>query len=174
MSIEITFDKLLRTEVFIGNIDARLSDHRRFWTDFVAPFVYSEIDDIFDSQGDGTWADLDPRYAARKAVTHPGKGILRRDDTYFDAATGPNAPGSLLQVSPLEMVIGVDGGYFESQFGVNYPALHEGGNSKTNLPQRSVYGLIPRGEGFEERLGQLGEKWQREEIAILERSLNGA
>ena len=171
---DIRVDGVSGIEILLHGLDARLSDLSRFWTDFVAPFVYSETDDIFDSQGDGTWADLDPRYAARKAVTHPGKGILRRDDTYFDAATGPNAPGSFLQVSPLELVIGVDGGYFEAQFGVNYPALHEGGNSKTNLPQRSVYGLIPRGEGFEERLGQLGEKWQREEIAILERSLNGA
>ena len=171
--IDVNIAGVSGIEVLLSGIDARLQNMTPFWTDYVSPFVYAESDDIFDSQGHGTWADLDPRYAKRKAVTHPGKGILRRDDTYFDAATGPNAPGSFLQVSPLELVIGVDGGYFEAQFGVNYPALHEGGNPKTNLSQRSVYGLIPRGERFEERLGQLAEKWQKEEIQILERSLRG-
>ena len=171
MPIEITFDKLLKTEVFIGNIAVRLQDATRFWTDFVMPFTYGEIDDIFDTGGRGLWADLDPIYAPRKAVTHPGKGILRRDDTYFEAATRQNAPGSLADISPLELVLGVSGGYFESNFGINYPALHEEGNEETNLSARPVYGLIAVGERFEERLGQLGEKWQREEIAILERSL---
>ena len=165
--LDINFDTLLRTEIFIGNIDARLQDHTRFWTDFVAPFTYGEIDDIFDSEGRGQWADLDPLYAARKAITHPGQGILRRDGTYFKAATRPNHPGSIAEFGPTEMVLGVSGDYFESTFGANYPGLHEEGNE--NLSARSVYELIAAGERFEERIAQLGEKWQREEIAILER-----
>ena len=155
--------------VLLTGIDARLSNLTPFWTDYVAPFVRAEAGDIFESEGEGTWAALDPRYARRKARTHPGKGILRRDDTYYTAATRQNAPGSVMRVSPLELVIGVDGGYFESRFGINYPALHESGNPKTHLSQRSVYGLIPRGEGFDARLGRLGEKWQSEEIAVLEK-----
>ena len=156
MSIEITFESLLRTEVFIGNLDARLQDHRRFWTDFVAPFVYGEVDDIFASRGDGQWADLDPRYARRKSVTHPGKSILRRDDAYFDAATGSTAPGSLLEASPLELVIGIDGGYFESQFGVNYPAVHEGvtlaGTSRRGLSIVSFRGVNGLRNGWDSSL----------------------
>ena len=167
---DITFDTLLRTEVFINTIDARLRDYRRFWTDFVAPFTYAEIDDVFHTGGRGLWADLDPIYAARKAVTHPGKGILRRDDTYFDAATTPGHPGSLVEVRQTELGVGVSGGYFESTFGVNYPGLHEEGNDATHLSARPVYDLIVAGERFEERLGQLGEEWQREELAQLERS----
>ena len=158
--LDINFDSLLRTEVFIRGLDQRLQDHRRFWTDFVSPFTYAEIDDIFDTGGRGLWADLDPIYAARKSQAFPGKDILRRDDTYFKAATTPSHPNSFLEVSPTELVLGVSG--------LGYPAFHEEGAE--NLSARPVYELIAAGERFEERISQLGEKWQREEIAILERS----
>ncbi len=167
--LDINFDSLLRTQTFINNLDARLQDHRRFWTDYITPFVLDEIDDIFDTGGRGLWADLDPLYAARKSVTHPGKGILRRDDTYFKAATTPSHPGSVAEVGPTELVLGVSGAYFESTFGDNYPGIHEEGNDEQNLSARPVYELIVAGERFEERIGQLGEKWQREEIAAAER-----
>ena len=168
--LDINFDSLLRTEVLISGFSSTLGDFRRFFTDFVMPFTYGEIDDIFDTGGRGLWKNLDPLYAARKSVTHPGKGILRRDDTYFKAATTPSHPGSVAEVRPTELVLGVSGAYFESTFGVNYPALHEEGNEEQNLSARPVYALIAAGERFEQRLGQLGEKWQREEIAAAERS----
>ena len=159
--LDINFDSLLRTEVFIRGLDQRLQDHRRFWTDFVVPVhVIAEIDDIFDTGGRGLWADLDPIYAARKSQAFPGKDILRRDDTYFKAATTPSHPNSFLEVSPTELVLGVSG--------LGYPAFHEEGAE--NLSARPVYELIAAGERFEERISQLGEKYQREEIAILERS----
>ena len=158
--VDITFDSLLRTEAFINNIDQRLQDYRRFWTDYTAPFVFNEIDDIFDTGGRGLWKNLDPLYAARKSVTHPGKGILRRDDTYFKAATTPSHPNSFLEVSPTELVLGVSG--------LGYPGIHEEGAE--DLSARPVYELIAAGERFEERMGQLGEKWQRSEIAAAERS----
>ena len=169
--IDINFDMLLRVEGFIDRIEMRLRNFTRFWTDFVAPFTYGEIDDIFESEGYGSWAPLDPIYAARKAVTHPGTGILERDGTYRDAATHPNHAGSLAEVNPTELVLGVSGTYFESTFGANYPGVHEEGNDDQNLSARPVYELIVAGERFEERIGQLGEKWQREEIAILQRSI---
>ena len=169
--IDINFDSLQKTEVFISGLDQRLQNHTRLWRDFVAPFTFSEIDDIFDSGGRGLWADLDPLYAARKSRASPGKGILRRDDTYMEAATSPNHPGSIAEFGPTELVLGVSGAYFESTFGANYPALHEEGNDEQNLSARPVYELIAAGERFEERITQLGEKWQREEIAVLERSV---
>ena len=165
--LDINFDSLLRTEVFISGISSTLSDFRRFFTDFVMPFTYGEIDDIFDTGGRGLWADLDPLYAARKSRAFPGKGILRRDDTYMEAATSLNHPGSIAEFGATEMVLGVSGDYFESTFGANYPALHEEGEGDASRP---VYELIAAGERFEERISQLGEKYQREEIAILERS----
>ena len=157
--LDIHFDSLLRTEVFISGLDQRLQNHTRLWTDFVAPFTFGEIDDIFDTGGRGLWADLDPLYAARKAVAYSGKGILRRDDTYFKAATTPSHPNSFLEVSPTELVLGVSG--------LGYPAFHEEGAE--NLSARPVYELIAAGAAFEERITQLGEKWQREEIAAAER-----
>ena len=95
----------------------------------------------------------------------PGKGILRRGDVYFEAATSLNHPGNLAEFGPTEMVLGVDGMYFESNFGANYPAIHESGHEEGNLSSRSVYELIVAGERFEERIGQLGEKYFQEEIA---------
>ena len=161
--LDINFDALLRTQTFINNLEARLQDHRRFFTDFVAPLTYGEIDDIFDTGGRGLWANLDPIYAARKAVAYPGKDILRRDDTYFKAATTPSHPNSFLEVSPTELVLGVSG--------LGYPTYHEEGIDAQNLSARPVYDLIVAGERFEERVGQLGEKWQEEEIAAASRGL---
>ncbi|MYC74953.1 hypothetical protein F4X10_06610 [Candidatus Poribacteria bacterium] len=162
--IGINFDTLLRTEVFISRISSALGDFRRLFTDYLAPFAYAEIDDIFETEGRGSWAAVDPIYAARKAVSHPGKGILEREGTYRNAATHPNHPGSLVEVSQTELVLGVRGTYFESTFGANYPGLHEAGNDDQNLSARPVYELIAAGERFEQRMGQLGEKWSREEI----------
>ena len=165
--VDINFDALLRIERFISGLDQRLQNQTRLWMDFVAPFTFGEIDDIFDTGGHGQWSVLDPLYAARKAVTHPRQGILRRDGTYFEAATNANHPGSIAEFGATEMVLGVSGDYFESTFGANYPALHEEGEGDASRP---VYELIAAGERFEERISQLGEKYQREEIAILERS----
>lgn len=169
--IGINFDTLLRTEVFLSEISAALGDFRRFFTAYLAPFTYAEIDDIFETEGRGAWAPLDPIYAARKAVSHPDKGILTLDGTYRNAATHPNHPGSWVEVSQTELVLGVRGTYFESTFGANYPGLHEEGNDDQNLSARPVYELIAAGEGFAQRMGQLGEKWQREAITTLQRNL---
>ncbi len=169
--VDIHFDTLLRVEALVEKIGARLENYTRFWMDFVTPFTLGEIEDIFQTGGRGSWAHLDPLYAARKAVSHPEKGILRRSDVYFGAATSLNHPGNLAEFGPTEMVLGVRDAYFESTFGANYPAIHEAGTAEGNLSARSVYALIVAGERFEERMGQLGEKWQEAEIAVLERGL---
>lgn len=169
--VDINFDTLLRAEALVEKISAGLENYTRFWRDFVTPFTLGEIEDIFQTGGRGAWAHLDPLYAARKAVSHPGKGILRRSDVYFEAATSLNHPGNLAEFGPTEMVLGVSGAYFESTFGANYPAIHEEGNEEGHLSARSVYELIVAGERFEESLAQLGEKWQREEIAVVERGV---
>lgn len=153
--MNINFDALLRLQVFISNIDASLRDQRRFWTQYVSPFAYGEIDEIFYTGGRGLWPDLDPIYAARKDVTHPGQGILRREDAYYRAATGPNRAQSVYDVSSTELVIGTT---------VEHAAYHEEGRGVRGRP---VYELIAAGERFEERLGQLGEKYQQETITSL-------
>ena len=167
--VDINFETLQKAEGLLENIDTRLQDYRRFWIDYVSPFTLGEIDDIFETEGRGQWAELDPLYAIQKSRAFPGKGILRRDDTYFDAATSLSHPGNIAEFGPTEMVLGVSGTYFESTFGANYPGLHEEGNDEQNLSARPVYELIAAGERFEQRIAQLGEKWQREEIATAER-----
>ena len=171
MRIDINFDALLGIETFMSEIAQRLQNQTRLWMDFVAPFTFDEVDAIFETEGYGQWSGLDPLYAARKAVTHPGQPILRRDGNYMEAATSLGHPGNIAEFGATEMVLGVSGDYFESTDGENYPALHEVGNDEQNLSARPVYELIAAGERFEERISQLGEKWQREEIAILERSI---
>lgn len=157
--LDINFQTIQRAEALVDRISAGLGNYRRFWTDFVAPFVYDEIDDIFHTGGRGTWAELDPLYAARKAVAFPGKGLLRRGDDYFKAATTPSHANSFAEVGPTELVLGVSG--------LGYPAFHEEGTE--DLSARPVYELIAAGERFEERIGQLGEKWTSEEFAAAER-----
>ena len=168
--VDINFDTLLRVEALVEKIGASLQNYTRLWRDFVTPFTVGEIDDIFETGGRGMWKDLDPLYAARKSLAFPGKGILRRGDVYFEAATSLDHPGNLAEFGPTEMVLGIDGAYFESKFGANYPAIHESGHEEGNLSSRSVYELIVAGERFEERMAQLGEKWQDEEIAAAERN----
>ena len=169
MRIDINFDTLPKTEVCIRGLDRRLRDLSRLWTDFIAPFVFDEADDVFETEGYGRWHPLNVVYAARKARTHPGKGILQREGTYKEAATNPQHPGSLAEYSSTELVLGVRGSYFRSKFGVNYPAVHEVGNDERNIPMRFVYAAIAANPRFNERVGQLADKYQREEIAILER-----
>lgn len=169
--VDINVDTLLRAEALVEKIGASLQNYTRLWRDFVMPFTVGEIDDIFETGGRGMWKNLDPLYAARKAVSHPGKGILRRGDVYFEAAASLGHPGNLAAFGPTEMVLGVSGAYFESNFGTNYPAIHEGGTAEGNLSSRSVYALIVAGERFEERMAQLGKRWQSQEVAAAERSL---
>ena len=56
-------------------------------------------------------------YAAAKAITHPGKTILRRDDNYIQAATSTAHPGNIAHFGPSEMVWGIDGGYLKLRYG---------------------------------------------------------
>ena len=85
--LNINFDSLQKTEVFISGLDQRLQNHTAVLERLSLHHSLSvRSTDIFGSGGRGLWAGLDPLYAARKAVTHPGKGILRRDGTYMEAA----------------------------------------------------------------------------------------
>lgn len=145
--------------ILLSGIGNQLTDFRRFYRDYLSQYVYDRIDDIFDSQGDGTWAALSSSYEAQKARQFPGKPILRRTDRYFRAATGPNRPMSFTRITPTELVMGVT---------VPYAIYHEDGTGRRHRP---VYSLIPRDPQFNEHITQLAEKWKREEITILERSL---
>ena len=165
--ITIEFDTL-KLQAYLSEVESKLTDYTRLWSDFIAPLVVSEIAEVFETEGRGEWPPLHPVYAAEKEITHPGKTILRRDDNYIQAATSTSHPGNIARFSSSEMVWGVDGGYFEAVYGENYPEKHETGDG---LPARPVFELIAVGGRLDENIEQLTEKWAREEIAEVERRL---
>ena len=166
--IHIDFSDLLKLQAYVTETESRLTDRTRLFSDFIAPLVAGEIAEVFETEGRGEWPPLNPEYEAAKAITHPGKTILRRDDNYIQAATSTSHPGNIARFSPSEMVWGVDGGYFEAVYGENYPEKHETGDG---ISARPVYDLILVGGRLDENIEQLTEKWAREEIAEVERRL---
>lgn len=159
---------LLRLQGYLNELETKLTDYTRLWSDFITPLVIGEIAEVFETEGRGEWPPLHPVYAAEKEITHPGKTILRRDDNYIQAATSTAHPGNISRFSPTEMVWGVDGGYFEAVYGENYPEKHETGDG---VPTRPVFDLITVGGRLDENIEKLTEKWAREEIAEVERRL---
>ena len=126
-----------------------------------------EIAFLFETEGRGEWDSLSAHYEAAKAITHPGKTILRREDNYIQAATSASHPGNIFRVSSNELEWGVDGGYFEAAYGYDYPSAHEEGRG--NLPSRPVFDLIAATGRLDDNIEVLIDKWATEEIAEFER-----
>ena len=166
--IEVRIDGLSKLQAYITELEHQLTDRTRLFSDFIAPLVAGEIAEVFETEGRGEWLPLNPEYEAAKAITHPGKTMLRRDDNYIQAATSTSHPGNIARFGPSEMIWGVNGGYFEAIYGENYPEKHETGEW---LPARPVFELITVGGRLDENIEQLTEKWAREEIAEVERRL---
>lgn len=142
----------------LTGLDRRLKDLSPFWRDYVAPYTYNVIERIFRTEGYNQWDELNPQYAARKNITHPGQPILRRDDVYYQAATGPDHSDSVTNIEPLSLILGVE---------TAYAGFHEQGTDR--LPQRAVYALIPALLDFDRDVAQLGEDYTRDVINNLER-----
>ena len=166
MPIRIDFSDLDTFQLYLRALDSRLSDLRPFWKDDAAPLVQGETAEIFLTEGRGEWADLHPAYAAEKEITHPGKTILRRDDHYITAATSTSHPANVFEASETEMVYGIDGGWFSSRFGDNYPERHELG---IGVPQRQVFGKLTETGELDANTARLLDKWSNNEIAEVER-----
>lgn len=164
--IEVRIDGLSRLQAYVIELERRLTDRTRLFSDFIAPLIAGEIAEVFETEGRGEWPALHPAYAAEKAITHPGKTILRRDDNYLQAATSTRHPGNIAHFGPSEMIWGVDTGYFEAVYGEPYPEHHELGTEW--LPARPVFALVTVGGRLDENIEQLTEKWAREEIAEVE------
>ena len=163
--IEVRIDGLSRLQAYVTELESRLTDRTRLFSDFIAPLVAGEIAEVFETEGRGEWPPLHPVYAAEKEITHPGTTILRRDDNYIQAATSTAHPGNIAHFGPSEMIWGIDGGYFEAAYGENYPERHELGEG---VPARPVFDLITVGGRLDENIEKLTEKWVREEIAEVE------
>lgn len=77
----------------LARFAAQMADLRPFWPKVSDLFV-DWMGDQFATEGGalvtgGKWARLSPEYAARKAVTHPGKGILVAEGDLKKAAQTP-------------------------------------------------------------------------------------
>ena len=150
--------------VFVSELERRFSDLTPFWNDFAAEWIADQTRDIFETEGSGTWVPLDPAYAAAKAETHPGRGVLQRTGTYLAAATEVAHPGNVFVATPTEMTFGVDAAYFVSQFGENYPERHELG---LGVNERLVFGLLVDA-GLDTAIASLLEQWASDEIVDTE------
>ena len=159
--LNIDFSQVVRLEVRLTELQRRLGDLSSFFKGFAERHLEPSTERVFTTEGYGMWPELDPKYAARKSITHPGQTILRRDDAYFDAATTIGHPGNVLQVSPTELVYGVSGSYFQSSFGYNYPLAHEEGIGQKERP---VFRLLAASPEIQNLYATALETWAGEQI----------
>ena len=159
--LNIDFSQVVRLEVRLTELQRRLGDLSSFFKGFAERHLEPSTERVFTTEGYGMWPELDPKYAARKSITHPGQSILRRDDAYFDAATTIGHPGNVLEVSPTELVYGVSGGYFQSSFGYNYPEAHEEGIGQKPRP---VFRSLAASPEIQNLYATALEAWASEQI----------
>lgn len=150
--------------VFVSELERRFSDLTPFWNDFAAELLAEQTREVFATEGYGAWAPLAPAYAAAKAETHPGRGVLQRTGTYLAAATEVSHPGNVFVATPTEMTFGVDAAYFVSQFGENYPERHELG---LGVSERVVFGLLVDA-AVDTEISAVLEQWSADEIVATE------
>ncbi|MHC4395615.1 MAG: hypothetical protein ACYS1A_08160 [Planctomycetota bacterium] len=127
-----------------------LGDLTSFWDDYASPLVIDEMSRIFVTEGYGTWAALSPRYKSQKEKNYPGKTILRRKDTFFQAVTRKDVQGNRYFRDADKMVWGVDIGFFKSTYGFPYPVAHEFGTGK--MPARPVFSTAAESERLQNEL----------------------
>ena len=165
MFFQINTTDFQKFEEVVQRLEDRFRDLTPFWNDYALGLIQEEVRVEFRTEGHGRWPELNPDYAAEKARDFPGRGILVKEGTYFGAATQVSHPGNIFIATPMEMVYGVDGDYFVSRFGENYPAAHEFGRG---VPQREVFEPIAEGAELDAAISRLLEKWSSEEISEAE------
>jgi hypothetical protein len=115
----------------LEGVDVLNGDFRREWP-LVAIYVYSKVGEQFDSEGglSGGWQALSAAYAKRKAKTHPGKTIERRDGALEKSLRNANAPGSIYKPERDSLTLGST---------LKYAKAQHFGYKKRNLPARPLY-----------------------------------
>jgi len=137
-----------------------LSNLTEFWELRAVPIVAQSVANIFVTEGVGTWAPLNPAYAARKSRTHPFKTILRRSDLYFKSSTDRKRSGNLFETTPKSMTYGIN----LSAFGKPYPIFHELGTKK--MPARPVWSLLVKLPAFKLKLIVALRKYLKDKVAV--------
>ena len=159
---QLRIENLGQARNVINALQRRFSDLRPFWRRILVPLIISEIVEIFNTEGRGTWPDLDPDYAARKRRERPGKGILRYDDHILEALTSTSAIGNVYVEEPQSMAWGLDPEAFGRWAdGAPYPEYHEEGRG---VPQRSIFNRVLFGGRFERNVQSLADQWADNQV----------
>lgn len=165
--IQVEIEGLGKAVAFVNELKNRFDDLRPFWRRVLIPLVIAEIEEIFQTEGRGRWAELNPEYEEKKRQERPGKTILRYDDRILNSLETEGAIGNIAQIHNQYMVWGLDADAFR-QFGDGepYPRYHEWG---IGVPRRAIFDRILWGGRFEKNLPSVGEKWSDNEIMKAER-----
>lgn len=86
-----------------------LSDVSSFW-ELLTPFLAKILKTRFESENQGRWAALSPRYKAWKNKHYPGRPILQLTQKLYHAATQKGAAGNICTETPTSLTWGVDEG----------------------------------------------------------------
>lgn len=164
---DIRIEYLGKVEGFLKTLKKRFQDLRPFWRRILTPLVIAEIQEIFQTEGRGSWPPLDEEYAARKRQERPGKTILRYDDHILNSLETEGAVGNIAEFKDQYMIWGLDAEEFR-QFGDGepYPRYHELG---WGVSRRAIFDRILWGGRFERNVQSLGEKWSDNAIMEAER-----
>ena len=165
--LDIRTEYLGKAEGVFKTLKKRFQDLRPFWRRILTPLVIAEIEEIFQTEGRGSWPPLDEEYAERKRQARPGKTMLRYDDHLLKSLETEGAPGNIAELKPQYMIWGLDAEEFR-QFGDGepYPRYHELG---WGVPRRAIFDRILWGGRFERNVQSLGEKWSDNAIMEAER-----
>lgn len=94
--------------------------------------------EAFDTQGASTaagrWAALSEPYGTRKAKSHPGKTILRREDALFNALMG--GAGAIEEIGPRELTVGSAVTTPNGRW--NLGLIHQEGTEDGRIPARPI------------------------------------
>lgn len=101
--ITVTVDGEQQMHAWLSRFTDTIKDFRPIWPDIAREF-WAIQKEQFDSHGHGNWAPLSPRYAAWKAQHYPGQGLLVREGTLRNAATG--GTGHTMQEAPNTLELG--------------------------------------------------------------------
>lgn len=126
-----------RFEGLIGNIEDLTPALER-----IANHFQAHIEKVFETEGGatrgGAWKPLSKPYAARKAKTHPGKGILERRGDLRKAMTG-KGPGAIRNVGPQELEIGASVRTPNGKWDLGL--IHQLGSRDGRVPMRPIIDL---------------------------------
>jgi phage gpG-like protein len=118
---------------WFDRFEGALKDLTPVWPEVTKAF-YKVEEDQFNTEGQGKWAPLSPRYARWKAAHAPGRSLLVLEGRLKAAATG--GAGAIANQTPTELQLGLTG--------VPYFTYHQRGTS--HMPQRKVIDLTEEGK----------------------------